>query len=287
MRRATIVVVALVVIALGLFQFRNGLSEILGVSGFGGNADIKSAAQKATTAADAFAGLAKGSATSGTVPRQSDPAASPLLDAVFNVDSLRSAPNLGEADLGSLSDWGAAGNKVGLIYLLAGSGTADPSQASNDPKVGAQTDRNTALYATELGRYIDAELALEGAIAQIVATDTARSGVDQVRSGLASVITGAITTFPVEGIDPTWRQARLASLQATAPMAAKLLSPAQCTSIRNAADAVGQQLDDVRQGLQNFDALFGNAEFAAARSLLLSRPTGGRCNLSGCRVVLT
>ena len=215
------------------------------------------AAQKATTAADAFAALAKDSATSGSVPRGSDPSAAPLLDAVFDVGILRSKASLGEPDIGSLSDWSAAGNKVGIVYILAGTGITDVSQAGNDAKVAAQANRNSAQFASELGRYMDAELALQSTIAGIVATDAGRSGVDEVRSGVTATITGVITTFPVDGIDTAWRQARVAALEGAAPGAAKLLLPAQCTSIRATADQVGQQLNDpiATQGLKTFASL--------------------------------
>ena len=45
-----------------------------------------------TKAADQFVALAKDSATTGEAPRESDPAAKPLLDLVLDTSSLQSGP---------------------------------------------------------------------------------------------------------------------------------------------------------------------------------------------------
>jgi hypothetical protein len=227
---------------------------------------VLAAALAASKAADAFASLAKGSATSGEVPRQSDSAAATLLNTVFNVDMLKAKENLGRVDVPSVLVWLAAVDSVSSIYTLAGTGITDVTQAVSDPKVTAQVDRNTALYAAEVGRSLDAILMLSaalaesvgGGIADISATDAGRSGLDQMRGGIAEAITTTIRTFPVAGIDTGWRQARVTALIAIAPEVAQLLRADQCTALRATADQTGQQLQDpqIRQGLQGFnDAL--------------------------------
>src|ERR1700722_8316974 len=77
-------IVALVVVAFGLFQIRNGLLEFF--PSYGADADVAAAAQKATSAAKNFIALAKDAYQTGNPPRQADAAAAPLLDAIFNVD---------------------------------------------------------------------------------------------------------------------------------------------------------------------------------------------------------
>ena len=223
-----------------------------------------SAALAAAMAADSFAALASNSVTGGAVPRQTDPMAGPLLDTVLNVDILKTKGNLGRVDLPSLLVWLGAVDKVGAVYVLAGTGATDPSPSASGPTVAAQADRNTALYSPELGRSTDAILSLSGAmavalqssVADIATTDAGRSGLDQVRVGIAEAISEAILTFPVPGIDSGWRQARMTTLLAVAPEVAPLLEADQCMALRGVADQTSQRLGDppVAQGLQSFDA---------------------------------
>jgi hypothetical protein len=225
---------------------------------------LLSAALAAAMAADALAALAKDSTTGGIVPLQSSAGTATLLDEVFNVDILKTKPDLGRADIPSLLAWLNAVDSVSSIYLLAGIGITDLAAAAQDPKVSAQADRNTVLYAAEIGRSIDATLvlsgataaAIAGAIGEIGATDAGRSALDQIRAGIAGTLTQTVITLATPGVDAAWRQARVTALIAVAPQVAKLLLEDQCATIRTAADRAGRQLTDasVIQGLQNFDA---------------------------------
>src|SRR5271156_3267565 len=90
--RGVRIIVALVVLAFGLFQIRNGLLEFF--PSFGADADVTAAAQKATSAAKNFVALAKDAYQTGIPPRQTDAAVAPLLDAIFDLDILQKKPTL-------------------------------------------------------------------------------------------------------------------------------------------------------------------------------------------------
>jgi len=261
MRRWFFGAAALVVLALGLFQFRNGLLELF--PGFGADREVKAAAEKAVKAAADFEVLAKDVYKTGNAPRQSDASAGPLLDAAFNVDLVKSKTALAKADLGSLGDWSTSAVKVGSVFILAGTGVADFAHPTDSPELRQQVDRNTASYAPELGRYMDAQLILQGAMLDVIAaTGTSNSdvkaGIDQVRAGVAATMTSVISTFSVDGITDDWRRDRLVPLNALAPKAAKLFLPEQCKSLSEVAQSVSQSMSDaaVQGGFKTFnDAL--------------------------------
>ena len=121
-----------------------------------------------TKAADAFAELAKDSHKTGSPPRQTDVAAKPLLDLVFNTAEIERGKPVPWSDLLTLNKWNFAVIKVGLVYMLAGTGASDLTALNDIPDAGAKVDRNTVVFAPELGRYFDAQLRLQGAIMDTV-----------------------------------------------------------------------------------------------------------------------
>jgi hypothetical protein len=137
---------------------------------------------------------------------------------------------------------------------------------TNDPKLLQLIDRNTAAYAPEIGRYEDAQLAISGAIAQIVAANSSGAGPDgkpnltdgqqKVRDGIAKTINGVLQTFVVDGISDDWRLARLSALDSVAAKAAKLLAAEQCSAVRDTSSAVSAAMSDaeVKAGLATFAA---------------------------------
>jgi hypothetical protein len=258
------IIVALVVVAFGLFQFRNGLLELF--PSIGADADVTAAAQKATSAAKRFTALAQDAYQTGKPPRQTDAVVGPLLDAVFDVDLLQKKPTLAKGDLQGLSDWEGAALSAAGVYILAGTGKTDFSQVTNDPKLLQLIDRNTAAYAPEIGRYEDAQLGISGAIAQIVAANSSGAGPDgkpnltdgqqKVRDGIATTINGVLQTFVVDGISDDWRRARLAALDSVAPKAAKLFTAEQCGAVRDTSRAVSAAMgnSEIKAGLATFDS---------------------------------
>jgi len=262
--RGVRIIVALVVVAVGLFQIRNGLLEFF--PSFGADADVTAAAQKATSAAKNFNALAKDAYQTGNPPRQTDAAVAPLLDAIFDVDILQKKPTLAKGDLQGLSDWAMAASGAAGVYILAGTGKTDFSQVANDPKLLQVIDRNARTYAPEIGRYADAELAISGAIADVITANFGGSGADskpnltdgqqKVREGIAKTINGVLQTFVVDGISDDWRRARLSALDSVAPKAAKLFAAEQCSAVRDTSHAVSAAMGnaEVKGGLATFAA---------------------------------
>lgn len=209
-------------------------------------------------AASAFVALAKGSEKTGKPPRLNDPAAKPLLDTVFNTAEIEKGGPLPMADLGNLNTWNLAAVKIGIVYMLAGTGVTDISQLGNDAAAAAKVDENTATFAPELGSYFDAQLKLQAAIVETVQAflQTApkaqldqpnfKSGVSQIRSGCAQTINGFITAFVNDGLNDEWRRARLASLLPLAPKFAKFLLPEDLRALRETANEVGGQMKDAK-----------------------------------------
>ena len=260
-------IVAIVLGIVGIVQIWSGIHKIF--PSLGQDSGIRASADDAMKAADEFTTLAKGSADTGNAPRETDPAVKPLLDRVLTTRSLTSKP-LSDSDLGSASDWNGAVLKVGLVYIFAGTGIADPARVTADPKLVERVNQNVVTFAPEMGRYIDAQEAVVGATADTVeasladgkpANDQVKSGLAKVRGGITSTITGVLSTLTTDGLSDDWRRERLPSLQAVAPKVGKLLLPDQCRTVRDTAAEAAQVLKDaaVQDGLKAFGQALGCA----------------------------
>lgn len=186
------------------------------------------AAQKA--AAD-FVKLSGNSAKTGKPPRESDPKVKALLDTVLDTSAM-TAPEF--SDIPRITQWLSNADRVGVVYMLAGTGTNNLAAAAN-PKVGDRIGKNIAEFQTEYGRFVDFQLALSGFTLDAVRAkmDQApekerkdpkfQAGFMQVASGIAQTYLGALSNFAGEGITDDWRRARLAPLNALAPKFADTL----------------------------------------------------------------
>jgi hypothetical protein len=217
-------------------------------------------------ASESFLALAKDSASTGRPPRQSDPAVKVLLDAVLDTSEIQSGPPQPMAALQDLNTWNFAIVRVGLVYILAGTGIADIAKLQNTPKTAQQIDRNAIEFAPELGRYLDAQLRIEAAILDTVSAfvssaSTAqlehpdlKSGLTKIRAGATQTINGVLTTMPIEGLSDAWRRDRLPALAAIAPIAAGFLLADQARSLRDAATEVAGRITDptVKAALTSF-----------------------------------
>lgn len=207
-------------------------------------------------AAESFVALAKDSASTGRPPRQSDPAIKQLLDTVFDTTEIQSGRPQPIAALDSLNAWNFAVLKVGLVYILAGTGIVDISKLPNTPEITQKINYNTVEFAPEMGRYFDAQLWIEAAVMDTVGTFIAsasqaqleqpnfKSGLAKIRAGATQTIYGALTTLPVEGLGDTWRRDRLPALAAVAPIAAHFLLADQARSLSAAATEIAGQMTD-------------------------------------------
>lgn len=220
----------------------------------------------AKNAADSFARLAKGSEASGAAPRQSDPAVARLLDAAFDTRDIEAATTIAFGDLSNLSERMVNGVRIGVVYMLAGTGATEIGQLGNDPKAGEKVNLNVIKFAPETGRFFDFQMRLQGAVVDAVLAriatakpeDLARpnfkSGLADIRDGSARSVSGVIETLAVDGITEEWRRERLPALTAIAPKLARFLDGPQKNDLYRLALACADVMDDekVKAGLQEF-----------------------------------
>ena len=174
------------------------------------------------------------------------------------------------SDLGTLNNWNLAVLKVGLVYILSGTGVDDLAKLQVTDAIIKKIDQNTVDFSPELGRYYDAQVWIQVGIMELLngylptaprtqlEQPNFKSGLAQVRSGSAQTLNGFVTTFPNAGLSDDWRRARLAVLATAGPSAARFLEPAQSAALREATLKVAADMKDatVKAGLTAFaDAL--------------------------------
>jgi hypothetical protein len=185
----------------------------------------------AEKAANEFARLARDSYKTGKPPRETDPAAKALLDTAFDT----AAGPAEFSDLPRINQWMANGDKIGLVYMLAGTGTSNLAQAATNTKTAKLIPENIASFQTEYGRFTDFQialwsLALDAIIARVEKAPEAErknpkflGGFVQISNSVAQSLAGALETFTIDGITDEWRRARLTQLNEIAPKAAKVI----------------------------------------------------------------
>jgi hypothetical protein len=262
-RAARFAVIGVVLLS-SLFQARKGLLEL--APGVGADTQLTAMSQKASEATTQFLALNSDASQKGNPPRQTDPAAGPLLTTVFDVAAFRTTTAFGKSDLEALASWSLSAIQVGSVYILAGTGVTDPEKVTNDPKLIQQIKRNIAAYAPEVGRYFDTELTIDGVLAETVAanfggadaSDAAKmkEAKAKIQFGVASMIYGVIDSFNLKSISNDWRRSRLLALGYAVPKAAKLLPSDQCAELRDYARATAGAMRDpaIKRGLENVAA---------------------------------
>lgn len=207
------------------------------------------AAQKA--AAD-FVKLAGNSAKTGKPPRESEPSVRALLDTVLDTSAMTS-PEF--SDIPKITQWLANADKVGLVYMMAGTGTNNLANASN-PKIADRIGKNIAEFQDEYGRFVDFQLALSGFTLDAVRGKMAsasdkerkdpkfRGGFMQASSGIVQTVAGTLSTFTAEGITDDWRRARMAPLNAIAPKIAETLPKEMRDKLAEMTREIGEQVKD-------------------------------------------
>jgi len=201
-------------------------------------------------AADALLATAKGAAKTAALPRQSDPTAGRLLDTVFDTADL-SHGTLPFADLKKLDDWLQRAVAVGRVYL---------SGAPGSRGVG-----NLTLYAPEIGRFVDAAIAIVQAMAECVtaeletfptAAPTARdlNKVVRMRTEIAATLAQIIRLFANPAVAAGWGRERMPALVAAGPGIARFLAPDNRGPLRATALQVAAASNDatIKTALASF-----------------------------------
>jgi len=193
-------------------------------------------------ATSAFLSLAKDSAISGRPPRQSEPAARALLERVFDLARIEGA-TLAVSDIPKASEWFAAGDRVGTVYMLAGTGMRDIGQLPATPAGQQQTHRNVVDFAPEFARYVDFQVTLAGIMADAALKrmdegrldDATQREIDDVRATLIETLLGDLSTLTYDGLSDEWRHQRLAVMQPTVRRTIRLLDADQAQRLRQHA----------------------------------------------------
>lgn len=207
--------------------------------------DARLAAAK--RAADEFMRRAEGSVNSGEMPRRSDPAVAALLDIAFNNAALGTGV-LPLSESGKIGELLGSSNRIGLAYLFAGTGASD--LATTDTKVLERADQNVATFAPEIGQWFDFQIGIQNAFAagtlEFLAGATpaaldrpnVKSGLGDIRQGLARSISGVLQTMATGGLDAAWIAGRLDALDILVDKAARLLTPEDASAVREMAGQV-------------------------------------------------
>lgn len=220
----------------------------------------------AQAAAASFASAAQNSEKTGDAPRETDPAVKAMLEAVFDASDLDSGQVVPFQALTALSERMMTGVKVGLIYMLAGTGTGDLKAISADPHGAEKVNLNVVKFAPEMGRFFDFQLSIQGAVVDAVQArvktakpaDLARpnfqAGLADIRQGSAHTLSGVIETLSVKGLSDEWRRARMPALIAMGPRLAQFLTAEQKQQLKELALASADRMTDaeVKSSLQAF-----------------------------------
>ena len=220
----------------------------------------------AEAAATRFIALAKGSETSAAPPRQSNPEVMRLLDAVFDLRDVEAAKTIAAADLAPLGQRMMAGIKVGLVYLLAGTGATDFAQLGISQAAADKLNQNVVKFDPEVGRMYDFQMrvqaaVIDAALARIATATPAeqaqpnfQGGLQQMRAGTAQSVRGVVETLSVNGLTEEWRRARLPVLALIAPKLSRFLLPEQKAELQKRVLELAGTMGDaqVKRGLQDF-----------------------------------
>jgi len=202
---------------------------------------VQEASTAAVNAPAQFAALAQGSSTSGVAPRATDATVGPLLDTVWNITALPSAPN--PADEKALFNWWVAMKQVGDTYLYAGTGQTRGDLAA--PAAQAQQARTMLTYAPELGRYYDAMLLIAGADAAATrASPQMQPRWAQMQPYLVTIAQGIVSGVAAPDETNDWREARARTLIVFARRFGGLMTTAQQRTLKQSAQSAAQSAND-------------------------------------------
>jgi hypothetical protein len=188
-------------------------------------------------AANAFLAKAAEAKKSGQVPRQSDPAIAPLLDTLFDTNSL-SHGAIDYADLDKLRHWLAQMAAVGGVYVAA-----------------SRVVHDAGLFGPEMGRFIDAAVRVMQGIADCITAELDRSAgqqlaaaelhkIEQWRTTITGNLENFVEAYRGPGLTNGWVRDRLTVMIVAAPSFARFLKPAQLASLRGVVVRVNGEIRD-------------------------------------------
>jgi hypothetical protein len=192
-------------------------------------------------AIETFLASSRTSHRTGTVPRQSDPAIDRTLSVIFGASDLAAEP-LAPAEIDKALTWLKAADRVGAVYLLAGTGYDDFAKVPPSAALQRRLRGNVVAFADEFGRYADFQMVLLAAVAnaQMRAASGGRTGAieasaDEIREQFIQAFRSNLIALVYDGHNDGWRMARLTALGRTAPVAAKFLSKEDASAMRGLA----------------------------------------------------
>lgn len=227
----------------------------------------------AKVAAEKLVTMAKGSENTGNAPRESDPAVKRLLEAVFDTHDVETAKTIPTQAIPPISERMMTGLKIGVVYMLAGTGAADLDSLGKQPDADMKVNLNVIKFAAEMGRFYDFQLRIQAALIDAVMTRVAtakpedaakpnfQSGLAEVRAGSARSVSGVIESLAINGITDQWLRDRQPAIAAIAPKLARFLLPEQKSELQKLAIACANVTDEpqVKKSLQDFAAVVGGS----------------------------
>lgn len=214
----------------------------------------------AKEAADELLRRAGDSATTGTMPRRTDPVVAKLLDTVFDLSALGPA-TVPISRIKPVGELATNANRVGIAYILAGTGKT--GLGAGDTETNRQVDRNTVTFAPEVGQFSDFQLNVTTAMAKsaldfVAAANPAtleqpqvKGGLQQMRSGFAQTIGGAFQTLVIKDLDDDWKLRRLATVESISETARRFLGDGEKATVRQIATQVADMTGpELRSRLQ-------------------------------------
>lgn len=214
-------------------------------------------------AAEVFLAKAADAKKTGMVPRQSDPAVAALLDTVFDTSALSHGAIL-YTDYAKLDDWDTRIVKVGQVYVEAAARLHD-----------------LGIFGTEIGRYLDADVAVMQTMAETLQTEldshrgeTLPAPLLKQQNEMRATITKSLTQIignglRAPGITIGWVEQRVAVLTTAAPSFGRFLPPADIERLRQTTLGLAQRLRE-----KSVRALLGGlaVAFATPRAPIAASP---------------
>jgi hypothetical protein len=196
-------------------------------------------------AMETFLAASRDSHRTGQPPRQTAQEIETALATVFGASDLAAEP-LAPVEIDKALAWLKDADRVGAVYLLAGTGFDDFAKVPRTDAIQRRMRSNVVTFADEFGRYTDFQMVVLAAVANAQMrlirgsepadrTGTAAASGDDVKAQLSQALKSGLIALVYDGHNDVWRMARLRALSRTAPVAAKFLSRNDSRAVRDLA----------------------------------------------------